>query len=97
MSVLLGFYLGSGLLCQCVQVHLIFLFLYSFIVDEVNYLNSQTFLLHYLFVCLFVVVQHRVSLCTLVCSGTHFVDKTGLRLTELHLPLLPNAGIKGMH
>ncbi len=50
-----------------------------------------------LFVCLFVVFQHRVSLCTLVCPGTHFVDKTGLRLTESHLPRPPSAEIKGIH
>ena len=96
VSVLLGLYLGSGLLCQCVQVHLIFWYPYFFIVDEVNYLNSQIFLL-LLSVCLFVVFQLRVSLCILVCPGTHFVDKTGLRLTEIHLPLPPSAGIKDMH
>ena len=43
------------------------------------------------------VFQPRVSLCILVCPGTHFVDKTGLRLTEIHLPLAPSAGIKSMH
>ena len=48
-------------------------------------------------VSLFVVFQPRVSLCILVCPGTHFVDKTGLRLTEIHLPLAPSAGIKSMH
>ena len=34
---------------------------------------------------------------SLYAPGTHFVDKTGLRLTEIHLPLPPSAGIKDMH
>ena len=27
---------------------------------------------------------------------THYVDQIGLKLTEIHLPLLPNARIKDM-
>lgn len=42
------------------------------------------------------VFQPRVSLCLLVCPGTHSVDKTGLRLTEIHVPWPPSAGIKGL-
>jgi hypothetical protein len=33
------------------------------------------------FVCLFFVFQDRVSLCSLGCLGTYFVDQAGLRKT----------------
>jgi hypothetical protein len=36
-----------------------------------------------LFVCLFVLVfKDSVSLCSLGCSGTHFIDQTGLELRK---------------
>jgi hypothetical protein len=34
----------------------------------------------FLFVCLFVFFQDRVSLCSPGCPGTHFVDQAGLEL-----------------
>ena len=42
------------------------------------------------------VVQDRVSLCSFGCPRTHSEDQAGLRLTEIHLPLMPRAGIKGV-
>ena len=39
---------------------------------------------YYLFICfLSVVFLHWGSLCILVCPGTHFIDKAGLRLTQI--------------
>jgi hypothetical protein len=38
-----------------------------------------------------------VSVCSQGCSGTCSVDQAGFKLTEIHLPLPPSAGIKGMH
>ena len=35
------------------------------------------------------VVQDRVSLCSPDCPGTHYVDRAGLKLTEICLPLPP--------
>jgi hypothetical protein len=37
----------------------------------------------------FVFVFDRVSLCSLGCPETHFVDPAGLKLTEICLPLPP--------
>jgi hypothetical protein len=31
------------------------------------------------------------------CPGTHSVDQAGLKLAEVHLPLLPSPRIKGMN
>jgi hypothetical protein len=42
------------------------------------------------------VFQDRVSLCSPGCPGTQSVDQVGLKLIELHLPLPPSAGIKGV-
>ena len=67
--------------------------------DEVNYLNSQIFLLLlsvYLLVYLWF-FNLGFPCVSLYAPGTHFVDKAGLRLTEIHLPLAPSAGIKSMH
>ena len=69
---------------------------FLYIVDEVNYLISQIFLL--LFSVYLLVYLWFFNLgfpcVSLYAPGTHFVDKTGLRLTEIHLPLPPSAGIK---
>jgi hypothetical protein len=46
---------------------------------------------------LFFIFRDRVSLCSPGCPGTHSVDQAGLELTEMHLPLPPSAGIKGVH
>ena len=46
----------------------------------------------------YLVVQERVSLCNSPsCPETHSVDQADLELTEIHLPLPPSAGIKGVH
>jgi hypothetical protein len=37
-----------------------------------------------------------VSVCSLSCPKSHFVDLVGLEITEIHLPLPPSAGIKGV-
>jgi hypothetical protein len=33
--------------------------------------------------------QDRISLCSLGCPGSSFIDQAGLELTEIHLPLPP--------
>ena len=35
------------------------------------------------------VFRDRISLCSPICPGTHSVDQSHLRLTEIQLPLLP--------
>jgi hypothetical protein len=42
------------------------------------------------------VFRERVSLCSSGCPGTCSVDQASLGLTEIHLPLPPGAGIKGV-
>lgn len=37
----------------------------------------------------FVVVQNKVSLSSLDCTGTRSVEKTGLELEDIHLPQPP--------
>lgn len=34
--------------------------------------------------------------CSLSCPESHFVNLAGLEITEVHLPLAPSAGIKGV-
>jgi hypothetical protein len=41
-----------------------------------------------LFVCLFVFKTGFLYVCS-GCSGTHYIDQAGLKLTEIHLPLQP--------
>jgi hypothetical protein len=52
------------------------------------------------FVCLFCFVsfcfQVKVSLCSLVCPGTHSVDQAGLSTQRSACLFLPSAEIKGM-
>ena len=35
-------------------------------------------------------------MCSLSCPGTLSVDQASIKLTEIHLPQPPSAGIKGM-
>ena len=48
----------------------------------------------FLFIYLFWVGSYYVALAVFV---THYVDQASLKLTEIHLSLLPIAGIKGLH
>jgi hypothetical protein len=43
------------------------------------------------------VFEDRVSLCSPGSPGTCFVDQAGLKLTEITLPCLHSAGIKGVY
>lgn len=49
----------------------------------------------YLSVCFF--VQNRGSLCNLCCLTASSFHKIGFELTEIHLLLLPESGIKAMY
>ena len=57
--------------------------------------SAQPWLPHCLFVCLFV-CWGWVSLCSRGLPATSSVFQAGLKLTEIHLPLLLSAGIKGV-
>jgi hypothetical protein len=46
----------------------------------------------FVFVCLF--FQDRVSLCSLGCPGTHFVDQAGLELRNLPTSASQGLGLK---
>jgi hypothetical protein len=46
------------------------------------------------FVCLFVCFRDRVSLCSPGCSGTHSVDKAGLKLRNLPASASQVLGLK---
>jgi hypothetical protein len=45
-------------------------------------------------VCLFVVFQDKVSLCSPGCPGTHFVDQAGLELRNLPASASQVLGLK---
>jgi hypothetical protein len=52
-----------------------------------------------LFVCLFTscwLFLEREFICSFVCPGTHYVDRVGLELIKIHLPLSPKHWIKGV-
>lgn len=42
------------------------------------------------------VFRVKIPLCSSRCLATHLIDKVGLELTELNLPLPPKCGIKGV-
>jgi hypothetical protein len=64
---------------------------------DVKYIKTSTVFVFgsqikemYVSVFLFGIFRDRVSLCSLGCLRTHFVDQAGLRFTEIHLPLPPS-------
>jgi hypothetical protein len=50
-----------------------------------------------LFVCFLFVFRNGVSLCSLGCPGTHFVDQAGLELRNPPASVSQVLGLKGMH
>ena len=49
--------------------------------------SSWLIIMFWGFVVVIVVVEDRVSLHSLVCPGTHFVDQADLELTESRVPV----------
>jgi hypothetical protein len=43
----------------------------------------------YIYILFYLVFRDRISLCSLGCTGIHFVDQSGLELIEIRLPLPP--------
>ena len=48
------------------------------------------------FVCLFCFLRQGSLCIALTVPGTHYIDRAGLELTEIHLPLPSEYGTKGM-
>lgn len=51
----------------------------------------------YLPFCFFVCFKDRVSLCSLNCPGTCYIDQFAFKLIDIYVPLPSCARIKGMH
>jgi hypothetical protein len=56
------------------------------------YIYIFDFLLRFIY--LFIGFQDRISLCSLGCPGTHFVDQAGLELRNLPAPASRVLGLK---